>query len=190
MRYLLLVLMLLPFSGCDLFNTREAESPEQPRSNYQLPLTSDQLIENFINSHKDKNLQNYLACFPDSSFTNKVYRFVPSNGAVSIYPSFAEGWFKKDEEQYFNNLKSKIPTNIPVTVTLTNQISQQQGDSVIFSASYTISAPFQESNIPVFYQGELKFYLSRDSRLVWVITYWEDSKNTEPGWSDLKGRLY
>lgn len=191
MKYIFLILLFTPFMGCDIFNTREAETPDQPRSNFQLPLTPDQLLDNFINAYKEKNLQNYLSCFSDSSFTKKTFQFIPSSGAVSIYPSYENGWNRKDEEQYFNNLKSKVSPNLPITVVFNNGVSIQQGDSLIYSAGYSVSVPFEESNIPLFYQGELKFYLSRDSRLVWVITTWQDIKNTkDPSWSDLKGRLY
>lgn len=191
MKYIFLILLFTPFMGCDIFNTREAETPDQPRSNFQLPLTPDQLLDNFINAYKEKNLQNYLSCFSDSSFTKKTFQFIPSSGAVSIYPSYENGWNRKDEEQYFNNLKSKVSPNLPITVVFNNGVSIQQGDSLIYSAGYSVSVPFEESNIPLFYQGELKFYLSRDSRLVWVITTWQDIKNTQdPSWSDLKGRLY
>jgi hypothetical protein len=191
MRYFAVIFLLLLLGGCDLFQTRDAQKPDQPRSNYQIAVTPDLLIQNLINSLKDVNLQNYLACFSDTSFSGKSYLFYPSIGAASLYPSFASPWDKKNESAYFTNLISRIPSDVPVTLVITNTNSSQLGDSIIYSASYTLNVPFTDSSIPSLYQGDLKFSMIRDSRLVWSIYLWLDIKSTQsPSWSELKGRLY
>jgi hypothetical protein len=191
MRYFAVIFLLLLLGGCDLFQTRDAQKPDQPRSNYQIAVTPDLLIQNLINSLKDVNLQNYLACFSDTSFSGKSYLFYPSIGAASLYPSFASPWDKKNESAYFTNLISRIPSGVPVTLVITNTNSSQLGDSIIYSASYTLNIPFTDSSIPSLYQGDLKFSMIRDSRLVWSIYLWLDIKSTQsPSWSELKGRLY
>jgi hypothetical protein len=187
----ILLLLLLLTSGCDLFRTRDAESPNQPRSNYQLAVTPELLIQNLVNSMKDGNLQNYLACLSDTSFSGKSYLFVPSSGAASLYPSFASPWDKKNESGYFTNLISRIPSGQQMTVVLTNQNSSLQGDSIIYSASYVLNVPFTDSSIPSLYQGDMKLNMFRDTRLVWNVYLWQDIKSTQyPSWSELKGRLY
>lgn len=186
---LIILLSFLFLEGCDLFITREAESPLTQRDTFQLAITPDLLIDNFKNSYKDKNIQNYLACFSDSSFSDKIFVYHPS----SVDFPFPDEWLKKDEEQYFNNLRSKVPKDIPVTVSFFNENSIQQGDSMTYTASYSVSVPFEDSSIPGYYEGEVKFILSIDSRLIWVITSWWDTKNSSTKsltWSDLKGRLY
>jgi len=191
MKYLIFIILLFSIAGCDIFNTRVAEIPDQPRANFRLAVTPEFLIENFINSYSEKNNQSYSGCFPDSSFTQKRFIFLPSSGAASLYPSFSDGWNKLEEDQYFNSLIAKVQKNLPISVSLTNVNSVQQGDSIIYTAKYSLSAPIEDSSIPSYYQGELKFYLSRDSRLIWNINSWQDIKNTtSPSWSDLKGRLY
>ncbi|MDR3611770.1 MAG: hypothetical protein P4L27_14465 [Ignavibacteriaceae bacterium] len=165
--------------------------PDQPRSNYQLAVTPDILIQNLTNSLADVNLQNYLACFSDTSFSGKSFLFSPSSGAASLYPSYSSPWDKKNESEYFTNLIARISSGQPVTLITANANSSQQGDSLIYSATYTISVPFTDSSIPSLYAGDMKFYMIRDSRLVWSIYYWQDIKSTQyPSWSDLKGRLY
>jgi len=191
MRYFAIILFLVSLGGCDLFQTRDAQKPNQPRSNYQLAVTPDLLIQNLVNSLKDVDLQNYLACFSDTSFSGKSYIFYPSIGAASLYPSFASPWDKKNESAYFTNLISRIPAGVQVTLVITNSISSPQGDSIIYTASYSLSVPFIDSSIPSLYQGGLKFSMIRDSRLVWSIYLWEDNKSPDfPSWSELKGRLY
>jgi hypothetical protein len=191
MRCFAVIFFLLLLGGCDLFQTRDAQMPDQPRSNYQIAVTPDLLIQNLVNSLVDVNLQNYLACFSDTSFSGKSYLFYPSSEAASLYPSFASPWDKKNESAYFTNLISRIPSGLQVTLVISNSNSSQQGDSIIYSASYTLNVPFTDSSIPSLYEGDLKFSMVRDSRLVWSIYLWQDIKSTQyPSWSELKGRLY
>ncbi len=191
MRCFAIIFFLLFMGGCDLFQTRDAQAPDQPRSNNQIAVTPDLLIQNLINSLKDVNLQDYLACFSDTSFSGKSYLFYPSSGAASLYPSFSSPWDKKNESAYFTNLISRIPSGLQVTLVISNSNSSQQGDSIIYSASYTLNVPFTDSSIPSLYAGDLKFSMVRDSRLVWSIYLWQDIKSTQfPSWSELKGRLY
>ena len=72
MKYIFLLFFPIFIFGCDLFSVRDAEAPNQPRSNYQLAVTPDILIENLQNSLKDKSMENYIASFANSSFT-KTY---------------------------------------------------------------------------------------------------------------------
>ncbi len=188
--YLVLIFAVL-ITGCDLFSTRDAQPPDQPRSNNQPAITAEILIENFVNSLKDKNLENYLACFADTAFSSKRFQFSPSSGAVSQFPALADNWSVKNEEQYFTNIKSKIPEDLPITLTLTNVSMSPQGDSVLYTASYSLNVPFTDPSAPTNFQGDLRFNLFSDSRAIWTISYWQDTKNSDlPSWSELKGRYY
>ncbi len=184
-------LVLLTFTGCDIFDTRDAEIPEQPRSNFQQPVEASFVINNLINSLSDKNVENYLACFSDSNFSGKTFIFSASGGAISQFPALADMWDKKNEEQYFNNLKIKVAENAQITLSLSNENFSPQGDSLIYTASYSLNVPHNDSSIPTNYQGELSFSMIRDSRSLWSIYYWIDTKSGDlPSWSELKGRLF
>ncbi len=178
------------FFGCDLFQTRTAQPPNQSRSDYQPPVTVDDLISNFENAIIDLNVQNYVASFSDSNFTNQIYHFYPSNQAVSLYPVLSENWGVQKENQYFNSLTTKVKSNAKITISL-NEISRNTlADSVIYTASYVLNIPFSDPNTQENYQGDLTFKMVRDSRSFWVIYFWQDNKNTSlPSWSELKGQL-
>lgn len=184
--------LLIFFScGCDLFNTRDAEQPEKPRSNFQAAVTPDILISNLINSLKDKDIENYLACLSDPSFTNKIFTFSPSSEALSQFPALGDNWGRANESQYLRNLRAKIPDALPVTLIISNTSSSSHGDSLTISASYSLNVPLNDLTIPTNYQGELIFELVRDSRSIWSIYFWRDIKRPEsPSWSELKGRFY
>jgi hypothetical protein len=191
MKYAALICLLFLTSGCDLFRTRDPQTPDQARSNYQQAVTPDLLIQNLTNSMLDKNLQNYLDCFADSRFTTKSYNFIPSSSAASQYPAFSSTFDKKAESQFFTNLIGKIPADQQMTVVFSNEISNPLGDSVIYSASYSLNIPFTDPTVPATYQGDLKFYMVLDSRNIWSIYQWQDIKTSNDlSWSDLKGRLY
>ncbi len=191
---IILKIFLVPFLfflGCNFFGTRDAEIPTAPGTIYQPATTPEILISNFQNSLADKNVVNYLICLADSNFTSKKFRFLPSASAVSQFPSLTDDWDLKHEEQYFNNLTSKVLDNATVSLNLNNINSSPFSDSLIYSASYNLTVPLTDQSIPENYQGDLKFTMIRDSRSVWVIYNWQDTKNSDlPSWSDLKGRFY
>lgn len=177
-------------TGCDLFTTRPAEPPDTPKSDFQPAFLPEILIDNFINSLKDKNIENYLSCISDSS--DEVFTFSPSSEALSQFPALGDNWSKNNESQYLNNLKIKIPDDKPLTLTLTNFSYNVQGENTrTFVASYTLSFTINDVTVPSYYEGELIFELIRNSKSTWSIYFWRDIKSSNsPSWSELKGRFY
>jgi len=184
----LILFSVFYFYGCDLFNTRNPEQPEQPRSNYSAAVTPEILLQNFTNALAEKNVQNYLNCFSDSSFAGAQFQFVPSAGSSSLYPLLFDDWSKKSEEQYFNNLISHITQDFPITFTKNNENLSFSGDnSIVYTASYFLVVPHNDEFSKNF-SGELQFNLIRDSREVWSIAVWRDIKSSQnASWSELKG---
>ncbi len=191
MKYVIVyIITALVFAGCDLIQTRNAESPNQPRSNYEQAVTPQILISNLVNSFEDKDVQNYINCLVDSSFSEKKFLFSPSSGALSQYPFLITDWNIKNEELYLQNLISKVSQESPITLSLTNELYSPQGDTLLYTATYSINVPNEESE-PKDYQGDLRFNMVRDNRSVWVIYFWQDTKSTAlPSWSELKGKFY
>jgi hypothetical protein len=190
MKYAILYIFALTLAGCNLLDTRDAEPPTQPRSNYEQPFTPQTLISNLVNSLEDKDVQSYINCLVDSSFSQKRFIFSPSSGALAQYPFLVNGWEVKDEEQYVRNLITKVDAQLPVTLSLTNELYNPLGDSLIYTATYNLNVPNTQSE-PTNYQGDLRFDMMRDDRSFWVIYYWQDTKSTSlPSWSELKGKFY
>jgi hypothetical protein len=187
------IILCLLIASCDIFNTRNAEKPTQPRSDFEPAATVDILIQNLVSSLKDKDVTNYLNCLSDSSFTDKKFNFSPSNEAASTYPTLME-WNRRNEEQYFTNMSIKVSDNSQIVLTLNESSRNNFGDSTFYTASYILTVPFVNSNseiTPITYEGTLTFKMVRDSRAVWSIYFWQDNKNTtiSPSWSELKGSL-
>jgi hypothetical protein len=188
--FLMIILFsVLSFSGCDLFSTRNAEDPTQPRSNLPQAFFRETLIENFIASYNNKTIYDYLNCFSDSLFTGKGFTFVASSEAASQYPALSQGWDLNSEERYFKNIDA-ASQDIPINVILSNSSFSQQGDSLIYTASYSVTVPFTDPEITNNYSGDLIFYIIQDNNLIFRIYYWQDFKTGDlPSWSELKGRF-
>jgi hypothetical protein len=186
--FLIISLAFLTIS-CDLFTTREAEDPNQNRSNFVTPSSANLVIQNLKNSLADKNVNSYLDCFVDTLFSSKSFVFSASSEALIQYQM--QDWGKDDESGYFNAVIVKVPENVPITLTLTDTIySSLGGDSVIYSANYDLNVPYANSEAVV-YSGNLEFKLLRDDQSLWSIYFWKDTKSqTNPSWSELKGSIY
>jgi len=180
---------ILSLSGCDIFSIRDAETPTQPRSNLPQAFERETLIDNLVISYRDKSVFDYTNCFSDSIFTGKNFTFIASSEAASQYPALAQDWSLKSEEIYFKNIIS-ASQDVPITLILSNSNFSQQGDSVIYTASYSLTVPFTDPGVPQNYQGDLIFHIFRDNSLIWKIFYWQDFKSGDlPSWSELKGRF-
>ena len=187
---LILLSLFVFFAGCDIFNTRDAEKPNQPATNAKTATDPQQLIDNFLDAVKSTDVDNYLACLSDSLVSGKNFVFAPSSEASVLFPSLSGNWDLRSEKQYFTNMKSKLVSGALVTISLSNSFLSPQGDSAVFIATYFLDVPHNDTFSQIF-QGELKLKIFRDSRLVWRIYYWQDSKTgSYPNWSELKGRMY
>ena len=190
MKQIYFIFFALLLTGCDLFSTRSAEAPTQARSDYQQPTSYNEVITNLVNSLQDLNVQNYLSCLSDSTFAPKNFAFSASSSAQSKY-NF-DNWDKNDEKSYLSILVNKMAANSNITLTLSNTSYTSYGDSVVYSASYTLNVPTTVQTIPQTYQGTLIFHMIVNSQSVWSIYYWQDSRSstTLPSWSELKGMTY
>lgn len=190
---ILIVFLTFAFLSCDIFTTRDAESPDQARSNYQTPVQASVVIENLKNSLSDKNVQNYIACFVDSLYSPQNFLFSASSEATAVYQIFLQGWGLYEEQKYISSVFNKVPDDYPISLTLSEEnYSNLSGDSLIYSATYFLNIPVSsEGEATTNYSGNLQFNMLRDSRALWVIYFWKDTKSqTLPSWSELKGSSY
>ena len=192
-KYFLITIVLNSFISCDLFTTRDAEIPDQSRSNFQPPVEPAVVIDNLKNSLSDKNIENYIACFVDTIFSQRTFNFSASSEAVSLYQIFLQGWGLNEEKRYLSGAINKVPKDFPITLILSNEnYSSLSGDSSIYTATYVLSLPVLSGDpTPTNYAGNLQFNMVRDSRSEYVIYFWKDTKSqTLPSWSELKGSFY
>ena len=185
---ILLPILLISISACDLFQVRDPQDPKEPKSSSRVPFEPKDVIQNLINSFKDKNPNDYKKNFSTGlPLVNRDFFFVPSGNVVSSFPT---DWYVDEEFQYFNNVVSRSPQDIPITLSFTDEVFDIRADSSIYSAKYFLSLPVLNSEPRVF-QGSLKFTMTTDINAAWVIYFWEDIADQESkSWSELKIAFY
>jgi len=191
MKNLVIILLLILAVSCDIFETRDAESPDQSRSNFQPATSPEILIQNLIDSFADKDVVNYQNTFV-TGLSNKVFTFVPSSTALSRFQNLWSAWNIDAEVQYFNNMKTSVPDELPILLSglsLSPESFSIFGDSLKYNSEYFISVP-QINSEPLIFQGTLELSMINVST-VWLVYFWKDNAiEDNPSWSDLKGSVY
>lgn len=185
---IVLGIILISLTGCDLFDTRDPENPSETKSSYRVPVEPKDVIQNLINSFNDKNSDDYKKNFSTGlPLVNREFFYVPSGNVSSIFPS---DWDVDDEFQYFNNLISRSPEGVPVSLSFSEEVYDIRADSSLYTAKYSLSIPVQNSD-PKIFQGSLKFTMTRDINSAWIIYFWEDiAIQNIKSWSELKIEYY
>jgi hypothetical protein len=186
------IMLCLGVVSCNLFETRTPDEPSEQSSNYIPPTTPELVFQNMVNAFHDMNYVNYLNSFADTVSSDFVFTFEPTQQARNRYYDSFNEWTKLSEQKYFTALQSKLQTGASLTLeflTLT-----QQGiasDSIQYEATYRLTVPHIQSNIPTQVQGSAQFFLVADRKRNWVIRRWDDfaQNQNDSTWSDLKGLL-
>ncbi len=179
-------------AGCNIFETREPEPPTQSSSSY-VPATEPYLVfSNMSNAFRDLNSLNYVKSFADSSTAGRGFSFEPTPQAKVKYTGVFLLWNRQSEQQYFDNLRSKIPAGSAVALVFqTLSVQSLQSDSAQYEATYTLTAPHSVANVPKVATGKAQFFLLADRSRNWVVWRWVDlpTGTGNAAWSDLKGEF-
>ena len=190
MKLLIYIFLVLFFTSCDIFDTREAEVPNQSKSNYVPAIDPETLVQNLINAFGDKDVVSYQNSFV-TGLSNKDYKFIPSSSASLRFQNIWSNWDVDDEILYFNNMKAAVPKELQISLSLSSspESFSRFGDSSKYTSEYKISIP-QFSGDSLFYRGNMEISMT-NVNTVWMIYYWKDNAiEDRPSWSDLKGSAY
>ena len=183
-------LLALTQVACNIFETREPEPPSQSSSTF-VPATDPSLVfTNMTSAFRDLNSVNYLKSFADSSSTGRSFSFEPTQQAKIKYGGVFLTWNRQSEQQYFENLRSKIPSGSAATLSFESLTVQSlQSDSAQYEATYRLTVPHTVATLPTVATGKAQFLLIADRSRNWVIWRWIDltTSTSTFSWSDLKG---
>jgi len=187
--YLLpLIFNILFISGCDIFQTRTPQQPQQEQSGFIPATTPDQVITNLENAIETESADNYLSCLSDPATGGRAFSFVPSSDVVQQFLSL--NWNRNSEYTYFKDLVAQSSKSATPVLTLSSQSPFQplgsSNDSVLFSANYVLQWP--NNMYPQQVQGSLQLHLGHNTGGIWSIYLWIDSQTDSLTWSDLKVR--
>ena len=189
LRTAVVVGLLLTASSCSLFDTRDPEDPSVLRSTFDPPIEPLTVLDNMTAAFRELNEVNYLRCLSDS-LTGGVLEFSPTPEAASRYGIFL-AWSKAQEQQYFLNIRSRLPTGNTLMLTFGTPVLQSQtSDSAQVEVSYDLFAPHGQASVPDRGRGRAQFVLVLDRTTgFWAIRRWTDFgiDATTTSWSDIKG---
>ena len=188
--WVVVCLWALAQSACNIFETRTPEPPSQSSSNF-VPATDPSLVfSNMTNAFRDMNSVNYLKSFADSSSAGRSFSFEPTQQAKIKYGGVFLTWNKQSEQQYFENMRSKVPSSSVATLSFeTLTVQSLQSDSAQYEATYRLTVPHTVATLPTVATGKAQFLLIADRSRNWVLWRWVDltTSTSTFSWSDLKG---
>ncbi len=181
-------------SACDMFSTRNPEEPDRGKSSYVPPTSPSIVVSNFISAIAEKNVENYLLCFADTSKSDKFYfQFKPTADAFSLYSSIFANWSIHSERNYFNKLINNIPADILPQISFKNtRFEVLLPDSAVFVADYELNIKHLINSVKKHFNGRLQFAIYPRDNGLWSIKSWYDydvNKDTVQSWSFLKAQL-
>ena len=174
-------------NGCSLFETRTPEAPDDDSTIFIPPTTPQIVVENLLESVKQKNKENYSACFSTAN-----YSFIPSNDAVIRFTSLFDQWSINDERNYILSLATALGKSNSINIFFSNSsFISLTSDSAVFITDYNISFDLQNSSYPTEYAGKSTFTLVPTQAGLWTILRWQDfsqsdAEITNETWSNLK----
>lgn len=177
-------------TGCvNPFSTREPEPPEQNASNFITPSTPEIVFINLRVAIKDRNVENYIRSFVDSTRSQRRFTFIPDQGVAATQPGTFTDWDLEDERRYLNQLFQATPADSTSNLKLDERIRDEAATTATFTQDYELMVRHtrQSNNIPAVFRGQSKFWLEVNETGDWAIYKWEDFSNgVDPSWSELK----
>lgn len=184
------LLMTVSLAACNIFETRNPESPVQTSSNFTPPFNASDVFDNMQFAFSELNTEHYVASFSDGATGGRTFDFEPSPQARSEYTGVFLSWTRQSEQQYFSNMKVKIAVGATPSLSFSLNPISIQSDSVQYDANYQMTIPHTQANIPKVFQGRAQFFLIKDPmNSYWSIWRWIDFRDAQndTSWSDLKG---
>ena len=180
------IILILLINGCDLFKTRDPESPTEGTSTFKPPVTPEIVLENFKSAIQEHNVDNYMKCFVDTSVSSKTFLFTPSANIQSLIPS----WTLEDERRYFQNLGQPI-SSAPFLSLSNLKTENRTPTSIEYTMNYLLFYPHRLTSVSKQVNGYMHLFLEIDKQQRWSIFRWDDTRTTtDSTWSYLKYHLY
>lgn len=191
-----MVLSLVIFTcSCDIFSTRDPETPSGLSEDFPPATSTDILIDNLISSFNSENYTVYLNCFTDRSKESlSNFEFIAASDAVANYPSLFFGWSIDNETRNIKAMFSALDESQKPLLSLSNaKYEIKTADSSVFSADYYIRIKLADNATENVYNGSLYFTLIPEKNGLWRIVRWTDinkqSDTLNFSWSMLKAKF-
>ncbi len=180
----------IALASCGLFEVRNVQTPNQPRSTFIQPTSPDLVISNLNFAIAEKNVENYMKCFVDSAFSPRRFAFFPDAVSFNSYPVFRT-WNLSSERLYYTNLVNLTNENSSSNLFLSEIMITSGIDSAVVDSDYILVYDHNRTSIAKTSRGKLRFIMSPDDRSLWSIHAWYDfiEQTGDTTWSNLKANF-
>ena len=172
------------------FTTREAELPDGSSSTFLNPTSPDIVFVNLRIAFDERNVENYIRTFVDSTRSSRRFKFLPDEGVAATRPGTFLNWSLEDERRYLIKLFQATSPDSVLRLTFVEDKTDESANSATVTQNYRLTARHsrQELGLGPEVLGQAIFYLERNETGDWSIHRWEDFKvNTaDQSWSELK----
>jgi hypothetical protein len=183
--FLAVALAYLP-GGCDLFTTREPESPQDTNFEFEPPTSPEVTVRNLANAFRVSAFNEYARTMTaDFSFVadpSDVAQLETARPGEDVYG----GWDRDVETQTAQLIATNVERTTLVLVVI-GEIIQPSGARQL---RYDYTLTIRHSGRDSIYKGQAWFTIRQEPSGDWLIFLWED-KTTVAGsetWGLLKGR--
>ena len=187
-----ILLSVMLTCGCELFSTREPESPTGlSSSGWQFPRNPRTVLENLSNAIGRRSSVDYLHTFSSAVTEQGGFRFIPDPKTVNNHQGHFDGWDIERERKWAEALFNPgvLPSDSISSFSFDVDFEIVLGDSADISAIYNLHLGISDvlEFAPRRMEGRIDFKLRRGVDGEWLVTRWMDFRTTgEPCWSDLK----
>jgi len=179
--------------SCGLFEPREPEAPIAAGSQFESPTSPSIVLRNLEEALLSANAADYIRCLSDTSKGLPPFRFTPSTQGLSIAPETFADWGIGQEQTYIRNLFADIQVGEVSAVSFSpSEVTVPPiGDSVQFTATYSVRFPHSRTDVEQQADGRLQFTFRQSRQNEWYITAWRDIVlDNQTSWSVLKARFH
>lgn len=170
------------------FSTREPEPPDLQNPSTFVPPTSPEFV--FLNLQfavRERNVENYILSFVDSTRSQRRFIFVPDQGVAAVNPGTFIDWNLENERLYLFQLLQATPSSSLHNLSFVEESRSETSETASFTQNYEVVVEHSRADIPTEFRGQSKFWLERNETGDWAIYRWEDFTNgVDPSWSELK----
>ncbi|MBC8203875.1 hypothetical protein ISS30_02080 [bacterium] len=192
-KYLIIIPLIgLIFFSCDLFTTREPESPSGISDVWTPPVNPQEVLRNISDAFEQKNGVLYMKSFAQDIKSDSAFIFIPDYAASVYDTNIFTGWDYNSEESFIFKLFSPsfLPDDSAATIQFIPE-SEPPGElSAVFHESYIITLHHIHQNLPISFSGRAEIQFIRDYTGSWVINRWiDENSGSQPNMTILKASL-
>lgn len=170
------------------FVTREPEQPTENSSTFINPTTPDIVFINLKIAASQRNTENYIRSFVDSTRSARRFEFVPDQNIAATQPGTFVNWNLEDERQYLVKAFQVTPEDSTIQLSFEERERSENVSTATITQDYQFTFAHSSTDFPSEIKGQAIFSLERNETGDWAIYRWQDFKTIDDGisWTELK----